>query len=80
MAIATTITIFDGQTYQIGEEIWDLGSFECIDVDGEIRQYVGLSIDVAKLPTYVGTGSMALCADTTDIYMFHAPTKTWYKQ
>ena len=27
--------VYDGQNYKEGEEIWDLGSFECIDV-GEI--------------------------------------------
>ena len=34
MAIAQTITVVDGKTYQPGEEIWDLGSFACVDVRG----------------------------------------------
>lgn len=50
MAVAQTITIVDGQTYYPGEEIWDLGSFACVDVRGNIRSYEGLSNDVSKLP------------------------------
>ena len=38
MAIAQTITVVDGKTYQPGEEIWDLGSFACVDVRGNIRR------------------------------------------
>lgn len=57
MAIAQTITVVDGKTYQPGEEIWDLGSFACVDVRGNIRSYEGLSSDISKLPHYVGTGS-----------------------
>ena len=60
MAIAQTITVVDGKTYQPGEEIWDLGSFACVDVRGNIRSYEGLSSDISKLPHYVGTGSSAL--------------------
>lgn len=45
MAIAQTITVVDGKTYQPGEEIWDLGSFACVDVRGNIRSYEGLSSD-----------------------------------
>ena len=37
MAIAQTITVVDGKTYQPGEEIWDLGSFACVDVRGRWR-------------------------------------------
>lgn len=50
MAIAQTITVVDGKTYQPGEEIWDLGSFACVDVRGNIRSYEGLSSDISKLP------------------------------
>lgn len=39
MAIAQTITVVDGKTYQPGEEIWDLGSSVCVDVRGNIRSY-----------------------------------------
>lgn len=79
---ATTVTIYDGQTYQVGEEIHDLGSFVCVDVDGNKRSYSGLSADVDKLPKYdnLGTDSSAKCLDTGDFYFYHAPSKTWYKQ
>lgn len=79
MAIAQTITVVDGKTYQPGEEIWDLGSFACVDVRGNIRSYEGLSSDISKLLHYVGTGSSALCLDTGDYYKFHKETDQWYK-
>ena len=79
MAIAQTITVVDGKTYQPGEEIWDLGSFACVDVRGNIRSYEGLSSDISKLPHYVGTGSSALCLDTGDYYKFHKEKDQWYK-
>lgn len=80
--IATQKTVYDGQTYEVGQEIWDLGSFECTSVEGNMRSYQGLSADVAKLPKYdnLGTGSTAQCLDTGDFYSYHAPTKTWYEQ
>lgn len=79
---ATVVTVYDGQTYQAGEEIHDLGSFECVEVIGKRRSYIGLSADVDKLPKYndLGTGSSAQCLDTGDFYYYHVPTKTWYKQ
>lgn len=71
---------YDGQTYKKGEEIWDLGSFECVSVEGNQRSYEGLSNDIDKLPKYddLGTGSSALCIDTGDYYKYHAQTKMWY--
>lgn len=79
---ATVVTVYDGQTYQVGEEIPDLGSFECVEVSGTRRSYVGLFTDIDKLPKYdnLGTGSSAQCVDTGDFYYYHAPTKTWYQQ
>ena len=80
-------TIFDGQTYNPGETLPDLGSWVCTTVDkngnGEynIRNYEGLSADVNKLPKYndLGTGSSALCLDTGDFYKYEKSTNTWYK-
>ena len=70
----------DGQIYHEGEKVFDLGSFCCIGVEGDIRHYDGLSVDApAKLPHYVATGSSALCLDTGDYYKFHKGTDTWYK-
>lgn len=82
MAKATARTVYDGQTYDVGEEIWDLGSFECVGTEGNKRFYSGLSADVAKLPKYdnLGTDSTAKCLDTGDFYYYHAKSKTWYLQ
>lgn len=75
---AETNTVIDGQLYEKGEEIWDLGSFIATSVNGNQRSYEGLSTDVSKLPHYVESGSSALCLDTGDYYKFHKPTDTWY--
>ena len=83
MAIATKKTLYDGQWYEPGEDIWDLGSFECVGTEGHKRFYSGLSADApTKLPKYdnLRTDSIAKCLDTGDLYYYHAPTKTWYKQ
>lgn len=72
--------IIDGQLYLPGQEIHNLGSFVCTEVNGNIRSYEGLSKDAPnKLPHYVGTGSSALCYDNGDYWKFHKPTDTWYK-
>lgn len=71
-------TIYDGQIYQAGEEIPDLGSWDCVSVQGGKRFYHGLSQDVEKLPTYVGGGCVAVCVDTGEVYRFHEVTKKWY--
>lgn len=83
MAITNKKIIYDGQSYNIGDEIWDLGSFECYEADGNKRHYLGLSTDApAKLPKYdnLGTGSSARCLDNGDYYNYLATTKEWYKQ
>lgn len=74
--------VHDGQRYQSESEVPDLGSWECVSVNGNQRSYYGLSADVAKLPKYddLDTGSSAMCLGTGDLYMYHALTKTWYKQ
>ncbi len=76
--------VVDGQQYQDDEQVWDLGSFECIDKqDTNQRNYEGLSVDApGKLPKYdnLEAGSTALCIDNGDFYKYHAKTKTWYKQ
>ena len=75
--------VYDGQNYKEGEEIWDLGSFDCQEVEGSKRHYFGLSADAPmKLPKYdnLGTGSTAMCLDNGDYYIYLASTKTWYLQ
>ena len=79
MATAETMMVYDGQLYQKGDEVPDLGSWVAISADGNIRNYNGLSADISKLPHYVETGSSAMCLDTGDYYKFHKPSDTWYK-
>lgn len=76
---ATSGTVYDGQLYQIGEEIPDLGSWQCVGMQGGKRTYWGLSEDVDKLPKYCVTGSKALCLDNGDVYLWHNSPKEWYK-
>ncbi len=72
----------DGQTYNPGEEVPDLGSIVCTTSEGNLRDYELLSKDVDKLPKYdnLKTGSSAYCIDNGDFYKYEATTKTWYKQ
>ena len=69
--------------------VTDLGSWVCSGVkkdrtygDRQIREYFGLSTDLAKLPTYddLATGSSAYCVDNGDLYMYNAVGKTWVLQ
>ena len=72
----------DGHFYAKHDDIPDLGSWECVSAEGHVRNYQGLSSDVAKLPKYedLGAGSTAMCLDSGDLYLYHAKSKTWYKQ
>ena len=83
MAEDKKIIEYDGQYYEEGQPLPDLGSWECVDgQDRNQRNYQGLSIDVDKLPTYddLEAGSTAYCVDTGEYYIYHAKTKTWYQQ
>lgn len=79
--IADKNTVIDGQSYKKGEEIWDLGSFKATSVDGRIRGYEGLEVDINKLPKYndLSTGSSAFCVDTGRLLKYEATTKKWYE-
>ena len=74
---------YDGEYYESPADFPDLGNWvaTCNPYDKR-RSYQGFSSDVAKLPAYddLLTGSSALCLDNGDIYLYHAATKTWYKQ
>lgn len=50
--IANGPTTQDGQFYEKGQEIPDLGSWVATSVDGLVRNYQGLSADKDKLPKY----------------------------
>lgn len=69
----------DGQVYLPGEEVPDLGSLRCVEKNGKVRSYEGLSKDKDKLPNYVATGSTCLMIDTSDFYKYEETTQTWYK-
>lgn len=74
--------VVDGQIYEDGQPVHDLGSFECVGVEGvNQRSYEGFSADIDKLPTYdnLEAGSSALCLDNGDFYKYHAKSKTWHK-
>ena len=75
-----TMTV-DGIVYQKGDEIPDLGSWECVNAVGMQRYYVGLSTDIDKLPKYdtLDSGSIAICYDTSEKYGYLAPEKEWFK-
>lgn len=69
----------DGQKYNAGEEVPDMGSIICVESKGNIRSYNALSSDANKLPKYVETGSSCLMLDTGDFYKFERTTQKWYK-
>ena len=80
MSVAQTVTIIDGQTYNSGDTLPDLGSIVCVSHEGNKRNYEGLLSDVSKLPTYVDSGSSALLYDgagNTEVY--HFINGQWYK-
>ena len=71
------------------ESASDLGSWVCSKVSKDetygtlqVREYFGLSTDVAKLPKYddLATGSTAYCVDNGALYMYNAAGKTWVSQ
>lgn len=74
--------IHDGQIYNDGDPVHDLGSFQLTGYDGNKRFYTGLSADVGKLPKYdnLATDSTARCIDTGDFYYYNAEIKTWHRQ
>lgn len=83
--VADRKIIIDGQTYNVGDTIWDLGSLQCVEIKGEQRSYQGFLKDKFKLPKYdnLATGSSATLiddtgAESTIFAKYDAQTKTWY--
>lgn len=72
----------DGHVYPPGVDAPEMGSIHCVGSEGGKREYVGLSKDLDKLPTYddLESGSAALMIDTSEAYLYEATTKSWYKQ
>lgn len=66
----TYAVVQDGITYEAGAQVPDLGSWQATRADGKMRKYEGKSMDVHLLPTYVQSGSSALCLDTGELYKF----------
>lgn len=77
--ITDKIIVQDGQTYNPGDEVPDMGSWVAVEAKGNIRHYEGIATDFSKLPHYVDTGSSALSLDTSQVWKFHKPTDTWYE-
>ena len=77
---------FDGHYYESREDCPDLGSFAASG-SGTLRNYRGMSADIAKLqaavklPQYADleTGSGATCIDTGEIYKYSQSTREFYK-
>lgn len=78
----------DGQRYNSASDVLDIGSWVAYKVSpGNVRDYIGLSTDVAKLPKYkssergeaLGACSTALCADTSDVYVYNPSDDSWKK-
>lgn len=74
--------ILDGHVYPAGTDVPDMGSVKCIKADGNRRDYVFLSADSDKLPTYDDfmSGSSALAVDASAVYVYEQTTKKWYQQ
>lgn len=71
----------DGQVYEAGQEVPDMGSVKCVRADGNTRDYEFLAADLDKLPKYDSLFSgTAYCIDTVDIYKYDSTNKTWIKQ
>ena len=82
--VADKTVVIDGQTYNEGDTIHDLGSLQCVEVRGNQRDYQGLVKDRLKLPKYdnLGTGSSATLidetgAESTIIGKYDAQLKQW---
>lgn len=68
----------DGQVYEPGDDVPDMGSITTLESKGNYREYNALSKDIDKLPTYVSLGSSRYMIDTTDLYKFDG--ESWIKQ
>ena len=84
MAVADKTVVIDGQTYNEGDTIHELGSLQCVEIRGNQRDYQGLLKDKLKLPKYdnLGTGSSATLIDETGtestiIGKYDAQLKQW---
>ena len=61
----------DGQVYEKGEEVWDLGDWRHNSNEESKYDYTGHE-NVAKLPPYAVAGASAFDPVTGDAYMAYA--------
>lgn len=78
--IANGPTTQDGQYYEKGQEIPDLGSLVATNVEGQKRDYEGLYEDRYKLPKYddLATGSSVFFSDNFQLGKYVASEKKWH--
>ena len=66
----------DGQVYEKGEEVWDLGNWRHNSADDSKYDYTG-NESVAKLPPYAMAGATAFNPVTGEAYCAYAdPSNT----
>lgn len=73
--------IQDGQVYEAGEVVPNMGSIVCTKVrnNGALRTYTFLSKDFILLPKYdsLQSGSTAVATDTDTTYIYDSSDKVW---
>lgn len=74
--------VINGKTVSWEDELEATTSIRFVGTGAKdsIRNYEGLSKDVAKLPKEDGlaTGSSFLALDTAEVYKYEQTTKTWF--
>ena len=85
--VAENTTFFDGNWYEKGEEVPDIGSFVASPDSDKVRSYIGLSKDIDKLKAAsslqkyddLETGTSAFCIDTGQVFNYEKTTRKWYE-
>lgn len=69
MATATYRQVIDGEVYEVGDTLPEMGSLKVLENNLSKVIYVeGLKADADKLPTWAADGSKALFTDTGELY------------
>lgn len=83
MVAPRTGYVHDGQVYEKGDEVWDLGNWRHNSPNDSRYDYTG-SESMAKLPPYAVAGATAFNPATNEAYCAYAdptdPTKTRWEQ
>ena len=81
MAKATYRQVIDGKTFNVGDDLPELGSLKFVSGGyGQICEIEGNSTDVSKLPTDVKQGSQAYFVDNQKLYKFDETNSEWVAQ